>query len=189
MARRLETQEIQPSDVERMSKQKAALREEAAKAQAATRAAADRALAISRDLKLALDRLRGVTGEYNAAATKLQVAPAGAKYSQDQNFALRVNDAFLNSVTAKDAPAAEGGSVGAASSATSAALLSNDVKGVVKFGLREMKAKLARTSAETSRSVVDLEDQLANLAESRTESTKKIDLVGGGGAKHCCYEG
>jgi SMC interacting uncharacterized protein involved in chromosome segregation len=177
LQRRLDSQEIQPADVERMAKQKATLREETVKAQADTRAAADRALALSQDLKVALERLRSVTSEYNAAATKLQIAPAGAKYSQDQNFSLRVNDAYISSLSAARGGAGKPAGVEAASAATSAALLSNDVKGVVKFGLREMKAKLARTSAETSRSVVEVDDQLANVAEARAEATKKIDSV------------
>jgi SMC interacting uncharacterized protein involved in chromosome segregation len=177
LERRLEAQEIQPADVERMARQKASLREETAKAQAETRASADRALKLSQDIKAALERLRSVTSEYNAAANKLQIAPAGAKYSQDQNFALRVHDTFLNSLASSSNSTAVADGATAASAATSAGLLGNDVKGVVKFGLREMKAKLARTSSEASRSIVQIEDELAGLAESRADATKKIEAV------------
>lgn len=176
LERRLEAQEIQPADVERMARRKAQLREDAAKAHAEARATADRALTMGQDVKVALERLRAATLEYNSAATRLQVAPAGAKYSQGQDFLLRVNDAFLASIAA--AAAGKGGVEGAAAgAATSAALLSTDVKGVVKFGLREMKAKLARTVADAGRAGLEVDSDLANLAEARAEATKKIDAV------------
>lgn len=176
LERRLEAQEIQPADVERMAKQKAQLREETSKAHTETRAAADRALALGQELKAAVDRLRTATAEYNSAATRLQVAPTGAKYSQGQDFTLRVSDAFLSSISA--AAAGKGGVEGAAAgAATSAALLCSDVKGVVKYGLREMKAKLARSVGEAGRSGLELDNELANLAEARAEATKKIDVV------------
>ena len=176
LERRLEAQEIQPADVDRMAKQKARLREETAKAHTDMRAAADRALVLSQSVKASLERLRSVTVEYNSMATRLQIVPASAKYSQGQDFSLRVSDSFLASVSA--AAVGKGGPEGAAAgAATSAALLCSDVKGVVKYGLREMKGKLARSVADAGRSALDLDEQLNNLAEARAEATKKIDTV------------
>ena len=175
LERKLESQAIQPADVERMAKQKAQLREEAAKAHADARAVADRALVLGQSVKAGMERLRALTAEYNTAATKLQIIPASAKYSQGQDFTLRINDAFLASVSSE--ALRKGVVEGAAGAATSAALLGCDVKGVIKYGLREMKSKFARNVADAGRSGLEVEDQLANLAESRAEAMKKNDAV------------
>ena len=98
--------------------------------------------------------------EYDALSGKLQVTPVTAKYSAGIDFCLAVDEGFLASVgpagavmsaealatfggldeslSGPSGGASAGGGVGACT-ATSSALLGNDVKGVVKAGLREVR--------------------------------------------------
>jgi len=140
-------------------------------------------------------QLSGRVADYTAQASRLQLLPLGAKYSFGVDFSLRLNETYLReevtgatgvSVTSTDLSASWDGSASthggglatAATAATTAALLGNDLKHVLKPQLRELKAKMARQSAEHSRQIMELADAAAAQEEAAAEHRRHIDAHG-----------
>lgn len=133
-------------------------------------------------------QLQQQINEYSSLATKLQLLPNGAKYSFGVDFSLRLNEAYLETVgtdvtqsldvslsstfTATDVG-------GAASAATTAALLGADLKRVIKCQLRELRAKMQKQASEHSKTLLELAETLATVEETKVEVNTKIELVGG----------
>jgi hypothetical protein len=150
-------------------------------------------------------QLRARVGEYEATSGRLQITPATAKYSAGIDFSLKVDEAFLEAVGpngavlspemmlmlgggggnmldestsagSSSAMGATGGGLGACT-ATSSALLGNDVKGIIKAGLREMKARFAKSSGEAQRALNECEEALARLGDAAKDAAKRNELT------------
>lgn len=127
--------------------------------------------------------------EYSSQAQRLQLLPLGAKYSFGVDFALRLNEAALDAVTASSAGASafaaaeddlsmtagEAGTV--ASATTTAALLGGDLKRVFKPQLRELRAKMQRQTGEHTRHALELAEAATSAEEQRTELTRSVETV------------
>jgi hypothetical protein len=140
--------------------------------------------------------------EYTGQAQRLQLLPLGAKYSFGVDFALRMNEAALDAVTAsgsimasaaaaggdEDASmtAGEGGTV--ASAATTAALLGGDLKRVFKPQLRELRAKMQRQTGEHTRHALELAEAATGAEEQRTELSRAVETVRVRGGEEGVYE-
>lgn len=150
-------------------------------------------------------QLRARVGEYEATSGRLQITPATAKYSAGIDFSLKVDEAFLEAVgpngavlspemmlmlggaggsmldesTSAAGSSSAAGSAGGlgACTATSSALLGNDVKGIIKAGLREMKARFAKSSGEAQRALNECEEALARLGDAAKDAAKRNELT------------
>lgn len=139
-------------------------------------------------------------GEYNQLSGKLQITPSSAKYSSGVDFTLQLDEGFLSSVgpsgailvpseflssldesmyggnnNASSAAALTSGT--GASTATTSALLSNDMKLVIKAGLREMKGRFAKSAADSSRSLADHSDALARLTDAAKDTARRNETL------------
>lgn len=70
-----------------------------------------------------------------------------------------------------------GAAAPAASSSTTALLLGNDVKGVLRPQLRELRAKMARQAGEHNRAAAELADAAASLAEAAAEAVRTSEAA------------
>ena len=165
-----------------------------------TRTVTENAFAADRQLKDATDALSTHLSRFNAEAARLQIAPAGAKYSGGADFSLTLDSAFLASIgpagavvpeaalaalmsaggaddTMNASIAGAGTTAVTASAATTAALLGNDVKGTVKPGLREIRARLARAAADTAASLRELDERVTSTADARRDVTRRSEAL------------
>jgi hypothetical protein len=140
-------------------------------------------------------QLQHTISEYTTSATKLQLLPMGAKYSFGVDFSLRLNDSYLDSVGCSNDTTFGGGDLsmsmsshtgefnvatnGAASAATTTALLGADLKTTIKPQLRELRAKMQKQAGEHGKTLLDLAEALTTFAEAREEATKKVEAVSG----------
>ena len=145
-------------------------------------------------------QLRTRVAEYDALSGKLQVTPVSAKYSAGIDFGLCVDEAFLSSVgpagalISAEALAMYGGldeslcgSSGVASgsasggvgacTATSSALLGNDIKSVIKAGLREMRTRFGKHAAEAAKQASEAIDALSRASESAKDARRRNELL------------